>query len=226
MTGSPIEGLGRREDKSSIRITPVRVLNLSIMVPAGKTLVVPVSCVESGRWHHRSREFAAAPRAHYAGERARKMAQVSESLRISGRRTSNQGEVWDHINEKFSRFGSSSATSARTSISSVSPFPVNLRVSLLSAKPVREAHLRRISLLHELVMEKTVRVEDLSPQSTTDESQAMLRRFMESCPDDLRVRGDELRIVVAVAAVQYFPADVDPKGGREDDVQRQVGNVM
>jgi hypothetical protein len=93
-----------------------RILNLSIMVPVGKTLVVPVSCVEAGRWHHRSREFSSAPRAHYAEGRARKMAQVSASMKASGRRTSNQGEVWNHINEKFSRFGSSSPTSAMSDI--------------------------------------------------------------------------------------------------------------
>ena len=29
-----------------------RVLNLTILVPAHQTCVVPVSCVESGRWHH------------------------------------------------------------------------------------------------------------------------------------------------------------------------------
>ncbi len=93
-----------------------RVLNLSIMVPAGKTLVVPVSCVERGRWHHRSREFASAPRAHYAEGRARKMAQVSASMKASGHRYSDQGEVWHHINEKFERFRSSSPTSAMSDI--------------------------------------------------------------------------------------------------------------
>lgn len=93
-----------------------RVLNLSIMVPVGRTLVVPVSCVERGRWHHRSREFASAPRAQYAEGRAMKMAQVSESMKASGRRTSNQSEVWNHINEKFSKFGSSSDTSAMSDI--------------------------------------------------------------------------------------------------------------
>jgi len=93
-----------------------RVLNLSLMVPVGKTLVVPVSCVERGRWHHRSREFASSPRAHYAEGRARKMAQVSESMKASGRRTSDQGEVWNDINDKFSRFGSSSHTAAMSDI--------------------------------------------------------------------------------------------------------------
>ena len=31
-----------------------RVLNLTILVPAGRTLIIPVSCVESGRWASRS----------------------------------------------------------------------------------------------------------------------------------------------------------------------------
>ena len=93
-----------------------RVLNLSILVPAGKTIVIPVSCVEAGRWHHRSRDFSSAPRAHYAEGRASKMAQVSESMKSSGRRTSNQGEVWRNISEKFSKLGSSSPTSAMSDI--------------------------------------------------------------------------------------------------------------
>ena len=45
-----------------------------------------------------------------------KMAQVSESMKASGRRTSNQGEVWNHINEKFRKFGFSSPTSAMSDI--------------------------------------------------------------------------------------------------------------
>jgi len=70
-----------------------RALNLSIMVPVGKTLVVPVSCVEAGRWHHRSREFASAPRAQYAEGRAKKMAWVSESMKASGRRASKAAQL-------------------------------------------------------------------------------------------------------------------------------------
>jgi len=93
-----------------------RVLNLSILVPAGTTVVIPVSCVEAGRWRHSSREFSSAPRTHYAEGRARKMAQVSASMKSSGRRESNQGEVWHNINEKFHRFRSSSPTSAMSDI--------------------------------------------------------------------------------------------------------------
>src|SRR5438270_9227918 len=40
-----------------------RVVNLSILVAAGKTLVIPVSCVEQGPWVYRSGGFPAGPRA-------------------------------------------------------------------------------------------------------------------------------------------------------------------
>ena len=93
-----------------------RVLNLSILVPEGKTLIIPVSCVERGRWSHRSREFAAAPRAHYAEGRAKKMSQVTDSIKHRGDRHSNQGEVWRDLDEKFGRYAASSPTSAMSDI--------------------------------------------------------------------------------------------------------------
>ncbi len=93
-----------------------RILNLSILVPAGKTLIVPVSCVEAGRWRHSTSQFSSAPRLHYAEGRAMKTAQVSASMRSTGQRRSNQGEVWRHISEKFEKFGSSSQTSAMSDI--------------------------------------------------------------------------------------------------------------
>src|SRR5437899_110069 len=43
-----------------------RVVNLTILAPPVRSTVIPVSCVESGRWHHVSRGFASAPRAQYA----------------------------------------------------------------------------------------------------------------------------------------------------------------
>ena len=39
-----------------------RVVNLTLLIAAHKTMVIPVSCVESGRWRHTSREFTPAPR--------------------------------------------------------------------------------------------------------------------------------------------------------------------
>jgi hypothetical protein len=93
-----------------------RTLNLSILIPAMQAVGIPVSCVERGRWSHRSREFSSAPRAQYAEGRAKKMAQVSASMASSGVRHSDQGEVWQNIDEKFARLKTSSRTSAMADI--------------------------------------------------------------------------------------------------------------
>jgi hypothetical protein len=93
-----------------------RIINLTILAPAHRTCVVPVSCVESGRWHHVSRGFVAAPRAQFAEGRAEKMRQVTSSLRADGSRSSDQQEVWSRIAEKSARLGAVSDTSAMSAI--------------------------------------------------------------------------------------------------------------
>lgn len=89
-----------------------RILNLTILAPPGTTLLIPVSCVEAGRWQADAAAFSSAPRAHFAEGRARKARQVSESLRTSGTRRSDQAEVWDDIARKSERLAAHSATGA------------------------------------------------------------------------------------------------------------------
>jgi hypothetical protein len=93
-----------------------RILNLSILVPAHKTIVVPVSCVEAGRWHAQSEEFGSAKRAHYAAGRAQKASQVSASLGSTGTRRSDQSQVWEDISAKAERMQSFSATEAAAAL--------------------------------------------------------------------------------------------------------------
>ena len=82
-----------------------RIVNLSILVPAKTTVTIPVSCVEAGRWRARSRAFSASPRTQYAAGRAKRMAQVTASMQMSGARFSDQAEVWADIAEKSARLG-------------------------------------------------------------------------------------------------------------------------
>jgi hypothetical protein len=93
-----------------------RVVNLTIVAPPQRTTVIPVSCVESGRWHHVSRGFASAPRAQFAEGRAAKMRQVTASLAGSGNRGSDQGAVWHLIHEKSARLSAASDTSAMSAM--------------------------------------------------------------------------------------------------------------
>ncbi|MEP7216584.1 MAG: DUF6569 family protein, partial [Anaerolineaceae bacterium] len=93
-----------------------RVFNLTILVPADTELLVPVSCVEAGRWQHSSAEFKRAGRAQYAAGRAERMEQVSESLNRVGMRHSAQSEVWKNIDAKRQRMSVASETGAMSDI--------------------------------------------------------------------------------------------------------------
>jgi hypothetical protein len=93
-----------------------RILNLSVLAPAQKAIVIPVSCVEAGRWRAQSAEFASAGRPHYAAGRAQKASQVSASLRATGSRRSDQSQVWADISEKADRMASYSGTEASAAL--------------------------------------------------------------------------------------------------------------
>lgn len=93
-----------------------RILNLTILVAAKTSIIVPVSCVEAGRWSHTSQNFHSEQRSFYAAGRAKKAAHVTESLQRCGSRHSRQGEVWDDIAMKSSRLNSQSSTDAMASM--------------------------------------------------------------------------------------------------------------
>jgi len=89
-----------------------RVLNITILVGAHCKVVIPVSCVEHGRWHHRSAEFSSQDRMMFAKGRAAKMAQVSRSIRRDGTRRSDQGAVWEGVAAKATLFQAEAPTGA------------------------------------------------------------------------------------------------------------------
>jgi hypothetical protein len=93
-----------------------RVANLTILLPSGRRTVVPVSCVEAGRWERRSREFATSPRTQFAEGRKARVQQVTESILRTGERRSDQSAVWDLIADKSARMRTRSATSAMSDV--------------------------------------------------------------------------------------------------------------
>ncbi len=80
-----------------------RVLNLTLLAPARSEIVIPVSCVEQGRWSETSALFDASPRVHYAAGRAAKVASVSACLAEGRGAASDQSEVWANIAGKAAR---------------------------------------------------------------------------------------------------------------------------
>ena len=86
-----------------------RILNTSILLAGKSETLIPVSCVEQGRWRYASPGFAAGmyspPRL-----RARKSRDVGRNLRATGQAASDQGAVWDQVAENLNALGASSPT--------------------------------------------------------------------------------------------------------------------
>lgn len=89
-----------------------RILNTSILVAAGGSLDVPVSCTESGRWAYDSPEFGSSGNMAHAELRKKKARMVARSLELRASHASDQGEVWDEI--EFLHACAHSGDSSRT----------------------------------------------------------------------------------------------------------------
>jgi hypothetical protein len=89
-----------------------RVLNTTILVAAGSSAMIPVSCTEQGRWSYKSVNFEDSNVSMSPSLRSRKNASVSCSLSESRGYRSDQGEVWESIEELHSSHSTSSGTGA------------------------------------------------------------------------------------------------------------------
>jgi len=93
-----------------------RVLNLTILVPAKHSMVIPVSCVEAGRWRMASADLQPVGHMMYSGARAERLSQVTGSMRSSGSRSSDQGAVWQELAAKAVRLKTTSPTGAMSAL--------------------------------------------------------------------------------------------------------------
>lgn len=93
-----------------------RVANLTMLIPARGTTIIPVSCVEAGRWAYRSAHFDVSDRVQNARGRAEKLESVRHSIRKRGSRRSDQGRVWASIAEESASLDASSPTEAMGAI--------------------------------------------------------------------------------------------------------------
>ncbi len=74
-----------------------RVVNSTVLVAAEAELVLPVSCVERGRWSYRSRAFASGDGSPPPSLRGLKSRSVHASLRLGRGHRSDQGAVWAEV---------------------------------------------------------------------------------------------------------------------------------
>ncbi len=80
-----------------------RVLNVTVLIGPKTETVIPVSCVEQGRWSYRSNEFRSEARAMSPRLKRRKTESVTVNLDMEGSYASDQSMVWDEIDAKYER---------------------------------------------------------------------------------------------------------------------------
>ncbi len=112
-----------------------RTANVTILVPAGKTLRIPVTCVESGRWVDLGFALAPSEQVHFARGRLNKMVSVTSSMRHTGTRRADQGRVWHDIAEKSARMHVSTPTSAMSEVFEANRSRLDDYVAAFDASP-------------------------------------------------------------------------------------------
>lgn len=93
-----------------------RIVNTTILIQEKTTTVIPVSCVEQGRWAHTSPRFDSEKRLMTAQLRAMKSEQVHRSIRTSDDFYSDQAAIWKEISRKARRMRAESPTMAMSEI--------------------------------------------------------------------------------------------------------------
>jgi hypothetical protein len=80
-----------------------RIVNTTILIAASATVVIPVSCVEQGRWSSATPRFYSEERIMPSRMRAMKAEQVQHSVRNRGEYQADQSALWADISERAKR---------------------------------------------------------------------------------------------------------------------------
>jgi hypothetical protein len=89
-----------------------RTVNSSVLVAAESELVLPVTCVERGRWSYRSRAFSSGDGSPHLALRHLKSRTVHDSLKRGRGHRSDQDAVWEEVERKASLHDAPSPTHA------------------------------------------------------------------------------------------------------------------
>ena len=85
--------------------------NVSVLVPAGERLEIPVSCLEHGRWGRHDSFRRGATHTPRRVRRA-KSHEVAKTMATSGVRSGNQGAVWNAVDQELRYMDVASGTDA------------------------------------------------------------------------------------------------------------------
>ncbi len=88
-----------------------RAINTTLLAPPNQSMLIPVSCVERGRWSRsQNLRFGTSPQMMPRGMREQRMGDVHRSMRNGGTMRSNQGAVWSSIDDRMHRLHATSRT--------------------------------------------------------------------------------------------------------------------
>lgn len=109
-----------------------RVLNSSVLIAAKTKTVLPVSCVEQGRWRYVSKHFSSS--GYYGSSKLRKVlkSSVNAATMSGGGHSSDQGAVWSEVSRQMASLGSTSHTMAMTD-------------TMTSHEPVIQRHIAEVA---------------------------------------------------------------------------------
>lgn len=93
-----------------------RIVNSSFLIVGKTEVVIPVSCVEQGRWSYRSESFVSGKRMMHASLRRENQEDVRFSLKRGEGFRSDQSRIWDDISEKSARMSVESPTHAMADV--------------------------------------------------------------------------------------------------------------
>lgn len=93
-----------------------RVLNTSVLLAPESKSVIPVSCVEMGRWQYKSAKFGSTTYSAPTKLRADKASQISSSLNEEKGHYANQSSVWNNVSSYSERHNVDSNTSCLSDV--------------------------------------------------------------------------------------------------------------
>lgn len=93
-----------------------RIANTTTIVPAQSEIILPVTCVERGRWNYVSTKFSAEGNVIYPSLRKSSHEAVGLSMKSALRFESDQSKTWSNITTKMRRMQINSRTEASSDI--------------------------------------------------------------------------------------------------------------
>lgn len=87
-----------------------RISNASFVIPEDSEKVIPVACIEEGRWRYSSRSFNSTDSMYAAFGRRAKLQDTTSVLRVKREFKSDQVKVWDTVKRYLGMSGTHSGT--------------------------------------------------------------------------------------------------------------------